>query len=1038
MYEMMKLAPEMEKFIETLPAKHRASNVYEIICEDKEGNITERKFGVNIMTNTGFSREYRTDENINNCAMVFGTGSGTPSITDTALFQRIPNSPRIGTTVYGAGENVINNYFDPVTNIIIGRRRTNQCVLDYNYSWLTSDVNITEFGENCNWDETLHTHALIYDANHQPSYFTKRLNEKVTINVYRANSINASLFDTLWNEGKYFFINPAYCVKSIGRHCGVSARNCCYVSGRAEDIDNWPMYPPTSTDVGNGFGSDWIHDGYNVGLGYNASGACTGGSGTNPCHYGVVIEGGLRSNLTLPEMVITSKRVVQIGQGLFLPDGMSNWSYGEHGYKRRSVLYWIENFNLTTPEEITFNFAYTDDFMHNTFKTLFGGFSFLSPYAEDSGDWGYTWRNNIIPVNDFHITSVKGYNYLTGEFDRVESFIDDPDYDFRNPELFLYGYYHTAEFRGPDGTTIFDVFINTRPDLAITGFYDASTFTIYMTDKYWDASTFVKLDDNRVVPQALQHKKYIIKTPNQACGANNMGPGIHPQRERNKHALDVSYTEIDIENNFTLAADSNRNVSNVFASDTGWVWYVNKLIYPESDDGNGHPYMYSLPGPTSGDRRYISHSDDWIVWVDNFWMNGSTPSVVMKAMKIDPVHPDVNPSTTAIDYPFSFFTNFFGTPSTYYIYFDDYCLRLFDKVHNRMVLIKGTKMGYIDFDTDPTTIVPIEVTTSTGWCSSFVWGTNYFVIYTGHGSNDEYQFSIYDFTTDTVVQTFEIPIEGTMSLKGIFGYDHTIYIQMYRDNTTWYMYTFNILSEDLVAYPNVVWTITSGVQSSYPSYNIYNNHISLEDDALIFHCIQHEQSHTGSRTFVILKSDQENPIYFYAKNGDATNSYVICSAAPPSIKKMNGGKDYVIMVPGWMASRSNGGTNYSHWWTAYNVMNLGYIINKGWRSPTQMNGNLPIMVPHMPCFNNDRGGPGWSGATNFPYPRYDTNTVWFGEACFYKNDVIVFTSFSKPLRIPIEMFLFHQITGTTKTIQAFNNPKKIAANSHGLMITNDI
>ena len=1033
---MMKLAPEMEKFIETLPAKHRASNVYEIICEDKDGNITERKFGVNVMTNNGFTREYKTDENTWYYHMIFGTGSGTPAITDTVLFQRIPNSPLIGETLYDAGVNVINNYFDPVTNIITGRRRTGQCVLDYNYSWLTEDTNITEFAEVLNNNESsINTHALIYDANHQPSYFTKRLNEKVTISVYRANSINASLFDTLWNEGKYFFINPAYCVKAMHRHAGVSARNCFYVSGRAQESDQFPMYPVVATDVSGGFGGDLLHDGYNVGLGYNNAGACTSGSGTNPCHYSVAIEGGLRSNLTLPEIVITSKRAIQIGQGIFLPDGMSNWSYGEHGYKRRAVLYWIENFNLTTPEELTFDFAYVDDFVHNTFTTVFGGFTFLSSYGEGSDNWGYTWHNNTVPVNDFHITAVKGYNYLTGEFDRVESFVDDPDYDFRNPELFLYGYYHTAEFRGPDGTTIFDVYINTRTDLAITGFYDASTFAIYMTDKYWDASTFVKLDDNRVVPQALQHKKYIIKTPNQACGINNMGPGIHPQRERNKHALDISYSEINIENNFKIANDSNRNVSNIFASETGWVWYYNRLIYLESDDGNGHPYMYTLPGPASGDRRYVWHSDDWIIWVDNWYINSATHSSAMKAIKIDPAHPDVDPSTTAIDYSFNFFTNFLG--ESYNVYFDTWCLKLFDRYHNRLVLIKDAKLGYIDFNTDPSTIIPIEVTTPSSWCSSFVWGTDYFIIYTGRGSNDEFQFSIYDFTTNTVIQTFEIPLEGTMSLNGVFGYDHTIYIQIYRDNTTWYMYMYDMLSEGLVAHPNEYWVNTVGAESSYVEYNVYNNHISIDDDALIFHCLYHDSSRGGCRSFVILKEDQENPIYLHSKTGDNSYAYVLNACGPPSIKKMNGGKDYVIMVPGWIVTRGSN-THYDSWWSAYNILNLGYIINKGWRSPNQLNDGLPSMTSHMPCLNNARGGPGYSGTTNFPYPRYDSTDVWFGEACFYKNDVIVFTSFSKPLRIPIEMFLFHQITGTTKTIQAFNNPKKIAANSHGLKITNDI
>ena len=41
----------LRKFIDGLPRKHRKSNIYHIICQDKDGNITDEKFGINVYTN---------------------------------------------------------------------------------------------------------------------------------------------------------------------------------------------------------------------------------------------------------------------------------------------------------------------------------------------------------------------------------------------------------------------------------------------------------------------------------------------------------------------------------------------------------------------------------------------------------------------------------------------------------------------------------------------------------------------------------------------------------------------------------------------------------------------------------------------------------------------------------------------------------------------------------------------------------------------------------------------------------------------------
>ena len=204
-----KTSPEVLSFIEHLPESKKADNVYEIICQDKDGNITERKFGLNVYTNKGFNADIinnnnNTGEYVNwyGFSMVFGRGHGVPSVDDVDLFDRITEfgTPRCTIyyissrdTEYCATCDEYLNIYDETRDAIIGRRLAESCVLDYNYDGIDENINITEFGEYGNdysgidWtNKPMRTHCLVYDENYDPSYFTKRINEKVTIKVYRA------------------------------------------------------------------------------------------------------------------------------------------------------------------------------------------------------------------------------------------------------------------------------------------------------------------------------------------------------------------------------------------------------------------------------------------------------------------------------------------------------------------------------------------------------------------------------------------------------------------------------------------------------------------------------------------------------------------------------------------------------------------------------------------------------------------------------------------------------------------------------------
>ena len=1050
MSTIAEISPELEQFIKTLPSDKKASNVYEIICEDMDGNITERKFGVNVMTDTGFYNEYRYNYNIYNIGIFIGTGSGTPSVTDTRLFQIVPNSIRFGEELTEAGEYIYDNTYDSSTHMIIGRRRTGRITMDYNYSWAPNDINITEFGEASGGsvsDYTLFTHCLIYDQSHQPSYFTKRINEKVTIDIYRSECINADLFDTLWNEGKYFFINPCGCVRGPyqGRWC--RPQYGLVFGGRCRVENDYPLFPAAynnkhGADMG-GYTCNALNTGFTSWVGGLAASVDIG-NGHGNGGYNTVHEDGYRSNFTLPATVLQNKDINIYGITLLQTwQNLDRWwdGSGDASTKGYQYAYWYVLNNLTTPEEIVHDNCYTDDFMHFTFNNIFDQLQ-LTYESGGRGTSYLFYKNTSLPANDFHITACKRYNALTDDYDIVETFVDDPDYDFRNPERSIWGSYYCRAFTSEAGSHWYNVAINSNP-AAILSFLDPSTSQIYLTDKFWDPTTFVKLDDNRTVPQALQHKKYIIKAPYQTGNAG--ADGVHAIRERNKHAL-VPTAPVTIDVDFK-PSNTGYNDLPIHASDEGWIYQDHKIIYPESDDGTGHPYVYQISQTGNVDRWLNKFYDNHIVFIDQrrYIRPNDSTNPRIKILTLDPDHPDVDPNTTFKYYYDNEIKAFFGETGESNAMFYEYLIMITDKKHNYLLLLRGThEVGYIDVvNQGPIAGFP-NTSDFTAIRTSLVYDSDYMVSYIQKTETD-YVFKIYDMLNETIYDTFTIPLEGSMSIYGIFAYSSMVYIQIYRDNTTYYLYTYDINTGQITPYPGIQWfnLMEYYRDSSYYYLNQFDSRYTFDDEAFAM-CVCYEGSAdvNGSRFILIFKNDLSNPCYFdiykdWPQNTRHQNAYLWITYYQPELKKFNGGKDYVLLVRGRLPHTTEAHNYTSH--VAWNVFDIGRIRNKGWRTPDELRNNMPTPLYRMPNAPTASGGANTSDPNvAFPYTRVSSSVCWYSLTTFYKNKVYVATTFDKPKLYDIASFLPHQLTGTTKSIQTYNNPKRIGAHSHGLVITNDI
>lgn len=1084
------MSPELSAFVNTLPKNKVGSNVYEIIVEDIDGNIIDRKFGVNLMVDgdsnryNGFQHQWVGTSGYNQAYVVIGTGTGIPQYTDWDLFNRLPITPICLTeTVYGDGQNTQGCIFDRDTGNIIGRRKTGQFVIDYNYDGIDENVHITEYGECASHETTianitgmaqfndsnrsklhLHTHCLVYDENHDPSYFIKRIDQKVTVSVYRACMINASTLNDLWTRGIYMFMWPPHLIRANNNNDASRPRYSYIMCGRCRSENDFPLYESSSKYYnGSGYQQEGNgHDDLNVyaNAGYGRNGYCFPSSVELNNNFNTKhgTEYWYRNNGTHAEFLMNNKYQAY---GLRVVDCWGLDSWGARSYKMRDIWYMFEKINLTEPEEFVFNNAFVDSCFHPKFNNCFG----LAHVLRSDNQFGI-WDRVSLPVNDFHITACKRYNYLTDDYDIIEQFVDDPDYDFRNPERGMWGYYYD---QSPDHVAdipkSYNVYLNIT-DVPIIGFNESNTQRIWMTDAYWDTTTFVEVLDFNNVPAALQHKKYIIKTPDQTLGyQKDQAVGIHPIREPNKHALVPStpIVHVDLPETITLRDYGNRNGNQndetffnmIYSSDDGWIICENRLIYPESDDGTGHPYMYTLftdiAAPSSFDFKYIRYTDHHIVCPNyrQYMKPTDTTNPRITVITPDPTHPEIDPTTTAVNYYDPDIMACFGDTTQLSDWWSGYVVMFTDPHNDRFYLARGkwsanSHLVSIDLSS-PTPSIHVMANTpnfNTDICD-FVWGTNYFV-WLGENNGSNYVYYVYDLINEQIIHQCQIESQSSVcTLYGVTGFKDRIYALTYIDNELYYIRKFDYVNDVETEQSNYGWGyLYYYTFGDYKMRNLQNHAVDYDDETMIIHTA-HLQSDGNSRyvgfnfrnSMAIFADDLDHPCFF---NVSSDNQLFSWAHQPPRIKKMNGGKDYVVLLSGQVTrdaynTATYGDRSYTMPW----VINIGYIKNKGYRNPSQIVPNTPMHYYRTPTYCYTQSG-SVDTTTNRWYVKEGQR--WWGQFTLYKNYFVSITNLDQYncMLSPIELLLPHQLTGTSKTINSYNNPKKFSSHSLGLYVTNHL
>lgn len=504
-------------------------NIYLLQTVDCDGNITGEAYGINVFTDIGLQQLCSNYIYISNCSIYIGKGEGTPTLSDTTLFDKITAAGSIRSD-YGTGIRQACKY-DKTTGIWTGYRGYYQGYFDYNISGITKDVDITELGFGSNVTN-LYTHALVYDPEGNVSPITKRMNERLYITVQFCANIDVNLIKKLWDQKQYLLAQPSSFLYIDDRNTYHEYLHQQIIYGDPKSrtyIDsNYQRYPyPTSE--------------YTMFELLSAYNKFTFNDHIEKCNSvfsnGILFEN--KYSLCTKTISIFERHSTNQQQCQYLDNNQYSLTTLE---------------NLDEPEELVSRNIWTNlDCKSNKLNQNFGHYWVNSNYGR-----GY------LPVTNFKIKSLRMYNHQTKAWDIEEDFTQLSPNTFENsfvdPRLPIY-----VSLNGKSAT--YYVTQNITTDVAVTSFSNTGV-TIYATDEYWDTDTWEIIGNLLNVEESLQHKKYYISTSSDV---------LNPTR-----TWDSLPAVIPSKFSYTFQARTRADYLNILSNEEkGCVMLADQIIYPE-------------------------------------------------------------------------------------------------------------------------------------------------------------------------------------------------------------------------------------------------------------------------------------------------------------------------------------------------------------------------------------------------------------------------------------------------------------------------
>jgi len=454
--------------------------VYLIQTEDMEGNITDEKYGINLRTDLGM-----LDNDGTRVVMFLGTGTTPSSYTDVYM----ENINSIFSAQMSSGDNVWTTEYDSTTGMITTSAWTDYVTYEYNITGVSSDIVFTEIGTSemggssygGYYYDKLTTRSLIYDQEGHVSSITKRLNEKLTIKIYKSFSMHEDVIIDAYDRGDYLLINMIG--EGVYRSGGTSSANAYSIAFSSSRSDNGGSQVETVSCAKDRYSAD-----DDVGL--------------NTSNYSNFVSAG------------SSSRVIE----------NKNFYYDKLYTMPSNRFVFVKKVKLDTPETLEFKGVYTNDQSDGSLTNTFG-----------ASNRNYTRMSGVLPVTDLKITDSKSFNYISGNWDIQDSF-NNIRYDlfrWKNSTGSLCMSFNAIDPSSQSDSTFY-VCVNDDDSKQLTSIWTSDGSTFYLAEKYWDTSTWVQvsLDPGsryiNTIPAEAKYYRYFISKGTNMSNVEFIRDGLKP------------------------------------------------------------------------------------------------------------------------------------------------------------------------------------------------------------------------------------------------------------------------------------------------------------------------------------------------------------------------------------------------------------------------------------------------------------------------------------------------------------------------------
>ena len=958
-------------------------NVYHMYTVDMDGNIVNEAFGKNVITDYGLLNRWKSHDSYY-LKLYVGNSTDEPTLDGQSMINKVitVDAIKVQSSSWNPASIDISKFpikYIPATDghgaIMTQRFQLAKFYYDYNITDVTEDIVITEIGLGES-DTTLYSHSLVYDANGNLSSIVKKPNERLYIQTYWQGAVPIAYIDDCYSKGQNIFIEPS--IFSLG----------IYPNGYC----SWYMARSAGalTSSTGRFDLARYNDGYNV---YR-------NSLTNLIDHTVICNTNLYMNSLLLEhkfgylsgVAFTTYDYCQVNMEANIDQFMSTRGYWAINYRSyynytdtvRNKPFILHEF-LKLPngetEELESDEVYTNSWSSYLLTNAFG-MSNLENRITTSNKEYFAYADGAFPVIDFNISAMSRYNHKTKEWDIIESYYSNPDWNYDDSLMEFQGNLWTGEQ--------YSIRCNPHWNTKKIVSFGITGSTVYATDTYWDPSSYQMIPNVKAVPDELSNKKYyLIK----GTDYKRLAPSYFTT-DTAPHKL-LGYNPITIDMTGLITSSSNMYngmpLSNMLSSDkNGWILLSKTLLYPDAEGGpKAYPIKYASNVTEDNElNKFCRHAtDDMIIICDWSCNNSSSSRRYSYRYRIyDVRNSEVEPPYIDIDPPFTAKSS--SSDATGY-------QPIFSWADSG--LLCGQQYGYneacvIDVNNWETPVIRLIQNCRL----AHIQNLTEYVVYQRSDITLVSRFEIMNPRTGEIIDTFDLPDYQTYTVNGICGWKTNVYIHVtYNGVNDIVKYDMNTHA---LEFNNDAWSLmyTNSARNNYCRSEFSNEECyiitSSGDESL-----SPNNWIRGAPIFI----DAKNPMnieYLYNHQFDGNNFYFGLG----KLKYIDNGNNLVYVAKHSLRNNYYGNIYDS----ALMVFDIGKRIDSG--EPL-----TKIPFGHMPYTN------GW-------------------EYGIYKDYIFAYNNGNTLTLYPIAWSLAHKVKGTTHTITSYNNPVKISGKCMHIKLTNDM